>query len=236
MTARSMGGTNMSHRTSRQDRARQEIERAWGDVPVVDAKAPLRVLITQEDLDGAIADDPALCLFARACMRTFHSRKVLFFREVAFVELPDELGHLRVERFIMGQAMRDVIASFDRGEPIIPEAGFTLGPPSRSDTLEAKRRQNRKARAKSRERQRRRTERNRAERERRAAGLGDDAGPESDAPSEAPVRSKFAPFREDPVLVDARTRDGTGVVNWLRKRAGKRRRSAAALGSESRPR
>jgi hypothetical protein len=123
------------------DTAGLEIIRTWGDVPVVDAKKDLRVFMTPEDLKGARIKDPSACVFARACRRMFHATKVLIFRTVAYVELPNEDGSRRVERFVVGPAMRDLIEAFDRGEGVIPSAGFTLRAPPKSETLEGLRKE-----------------------------------------------------------------------------------------------
>ncbi len=96
----------------------------------------LRVFIRPEDLDTAIPKDPGCCVFARACQRTFGSTKVLFFRYTAYVELPDKDGTLRVERFKMPCNMRALVESFDRGEAVIPEAGFLLKAPTPAQSLE----------------------------------------------------------------------------------------------------
>jgi hypothetical protein len=235
----------MSTRSSKRDRARREIERGWGDTPVVDAKDNVRIFITPEDLNGAITNHPAQCVLARACQRMFGTDKVLFFKRTAFVGLPDELGIERVERFMLGETVREVIRTFDRGEPIIPHAGVMLLAPSPSEKLEAKVRQNHTpaARRRARQRQQRRTERARAERATRAALEGEDAAlegedaalePETPCCGPREPRSEYSPFRDEPILVDLKARSGSGVVNWLRKRAGRGRPSAAATGSQPR--
>jgi hypothetical protein len=175
------------HRANMGDPTGVHIRRTWGDVPVVDAAKELRVFIAPEDLEGASPKDPAYCVFARACRRTFHATKVLFFRSVAYVELPDQQGRRRVERFIMGDSMRGLIESFDRGEGVIPEGGFVLKVPRPSRTLEvaSRARAGRKAAA-----------RRRLEGRREATEVGKDG------------------HREGPVLVDLSVRSGTGAVRF----------------------
>jgi hypothetical protein len=119
-------------RKSKIDPAGREIIRLWGDCPVVDALKDLRIFILPEDLEKAKPKDPAYCVFARACRRTFKSRKVLFYRTVAYVEMPTEDGSRVVERFMMPPSMRQLVESFDRGKPTIPEAGFVLLAPQPS--------------------------------------------------------------------------------------------------------
>jgi hypothetical protein len=117
------------------DLASKEIQRIWGDVPVVDAKKDLRVVVQPCDVGDAKVKDPGHCVFARACRRSFGSTKVLFFRQVAYVELPCNDGTKRVERFLLTHAMRELIATFDRGQPVLPEGGFELKAPNPSHTL-----------------------------------------------------------------------------------------------------
>ena len=118
------------------------IKRLWGDAEVIDAKVDLRVMIIPEDVKKATRTDPGCCVFAQACMRSFGATKVLFFRRVAYVELPDKLGTLHVERFHLPGDMRNLIAAFDRGEETIPKAGFLLKAPTESQTFEGVRRNN----------------------------------------------------------------------------------------------
>jgi hypothetical protein len=121
------------------DPAGLEIQRLWGNVPVYDATKELRVFIRPDDLATAVRKDPGACVFAQACKRLFSTTKVLFYKTVAYIELPGEDGEKRVERFSMAPGMRALVESFDRGEGIIPEAGFVLKPPKRSEKLEYER-------------------------------------------------------------------------------------------------
>lgn len=124
----------MSRRAN--DAVAEAIKREWGNIPVVEAKHDLRVFIKPEDVKGATRKDPGRCVFANACRRTFGSDKVLFFRRTAYVELRAEDGSRRVERFTLGEGMRDLIELFDTGQPVIPEAGFLLKAPCKSRRLD----------------------------------------------------------------------------------------------------
>ncbi len=183
-------------RSQMSDVAGQHIRRTWGDVDVVDAKKDLRLFISPEDVDRATKKDPAYCVFAQACRRTFHATKVLFFRSVAYVELPDDKGTRRVERFVMGDSMRDLVESFDRGEGIIPEGGFLLRRPMPCERLdsETKARSNRKANA------RRKLE-----------------GQREPGPGIGQGRGKY---RDQPLLVDLEVRNGSGAVQFFNKKKG----------------
>ncbi len=118
------------------DAASREITRLWGDVPVVDAKKDLRVFITPSDVESATRKDPGACVFAKACSRSFGCKRVLIYRATAYVELPSENGALKVERFTLTPAMRSLVEAFDKGEIVIPAAGFVLRAPSKSQTLD----------------------------------------------------------------------------------------------------
>jgi hypothetical protein len=115
-----------------------ELKRHWGDVPVVDAQEDLRVFIQPADVTSATAKDPGHCVFAQACKRQFAATKVLFWRSVAYVELPSRDGKRRVERFIMSSEMRKLIQNFDRGRTVPNVAGFVLKKPKPSSTFAGK--------------------------------------------------------------------------------------------------
>jgi len=127
--------------------AMKEIRRHWGDVEVVDAEKNLRVFIQPEDVRSATQKDPGCCVFAQACKRQFAATKVLFWRSVAFVELPGPKGGRRVERFELSPQMRDLIDNFDRGNKVQELAGFELKRPRPSQTFEGMARRKREAHA-----------------------------------------------------------------------------------------
>ena len=126
----------------RKTKSYDEIKRHWGDIEVVDAEKDLRVFIQPEDVSSATAKDPGCCVFAQACKRQFAATKVLFWRSVAYVELPGRDGRRRVERFSLSRDMRDLIENFDKGNPVANVAGFELKKPVPSETFEGKARRN----------------------------------------------------------------------------------------------
>ena len=128
--------TKNSFRSGPQQRSLTEIRRVWGDVDVVDAPKDLRVFIQPEDVNKASKKDPGCCVFAQACKRQFAATKVLFWRSVAYVELPGPSGKRRVERFILSSEMRDLIENFDKGNQVATLAGFELKRPGPSRTFE----------------------------------------------------------------------------------------------------
>lgn len=147
--ANELSGLKPSRKGQLNDPATQEIERLWGDLPVVDAEKDLRVTVIQEDIDRAICKDFGACVFAMAAQRLFQTDKVLFCRTVAYVGLPDEHGNRRVERFTMSPKMRELVEEFDNGRRDLPRAAFVLKAPRLGDRLDARR--SRKLRAKERE-------------------------------------------------------------------------------------
>ena len=124
--------------TDRNTKSLSEITRLWGNVQVVDARKDLRVFIQPEDVCSATAKDPGCCVFAQACKRQFAATKVLFWKSVAYVELPGPDGVRRVERFSLSSDMRELIENFDRGNPVATVAGFELKKPVPSETFEGK--------------------------------------------------------------------------------------------------
>jgi hypothetical protein len=141
-----------ARRVHMSDKAGREIRRVWGDLDVVDAKRDVVVTINEADIARASRQDPAECVFAQACRRVFGAKKVLFFRSVAYIEMPDAQGRRRVERFILGHETRDLINQWDDGEQVFPDAGFQLRAPSRSQTFDTKLAKSRKEHLKVRKR------------------------------------------------------------------------------------
>lgn len=165
------------------------IRRVWGDVEVVDSEHDLRVTILPQDLENAARKDAGNCVFAQACRRSFGSGKVLFFRRVAYVELPRKDGTIRVERFLLGRGMRELIEAFDRGETTIPKAGFVLKTVNPSDRFEQQRKKSEK----------RREQRARQKIEGRMVG-----------------GRGFGALKDKPLNGDLSVRSGTGAVHFTR--------------------
>lgn len=190
-----MRKTPMTNGTRRMgDEGGRTIRRLWGDVEVIDAKNDLRVFITEDDVKRATPKDPMLCVFARACMRTFRATKILFWRTVAYVELPDQDGKHHVERFIMPDRMRDLIEAFDRGEGVVPEAGFVLRAPGPSQTLDG---------------EMKRSANQRASERRKLLGRRD---------GEPGIGQGKGKYRDGSRVVDASVRNGTGAVHFTVER------------------
>jgi hypothetical protein len=116
-------------------KAYDEIKRHLGDLEVIDAPKDRRVFSQPEDVKTATTKDPGCCVFAQACKRQFAATKVIFWRAVAYVDIPGPDGTRRVERFRLSPQMRDLIENFDRGNKVAESAGFELKAPPPSQTL-----------------------------------------------------------------------------------------------------
>lgn len=132
-----MKTTNKKAPTKKKGKYANTVERFWDGVPVEDAKNELRIIIKPCDIKDASRKDPGHCVFARACKRSFGTRKILFLRSIAYVELPDEKGDTKVERFFMSESVQQLVRNFDMGDKVIPTGGFLLLPPKPSHQLDS---------------------------------------------------------------------------------------------------
>jgi hypothetical protein len=110
--------------------------RMFEGLQIVDAKKELRVFVNKTDTANAIKKDPANCAFSNACRRLYGTRAVVFFRTLAYVELPNGRGGTRIERFYLTDKTRELIAKFDKTGKFSPD-GYALLPPSKQKTLDA---------------------------------------------------------------------------------------------------
>lgn len=116
----------------------QVLERFFRGLPVKEAEMPLLVVAEKSDVANATPGDPANCAMSQACKRLYNSTAVVFFRSIAYVDLPDENGERAVHRFVLNGVTRENIIEFDRtGE--FPAGGFRLTPPNNASTLDARR-------------------------------------------------------------------------------------------------
>jgi hypothetical protein len=75
----------------------------------------------------------------------FGSKRVLFLKNVAYIDLANRVGERRIERFIVPRAVRQQIETFDATGTAIPDAGFQLLAVPLSKGLETHRKRNRRA-------------------------------------------------------------------------------------------
>jgi hypothetical protein len=183
---------------SRKSKSLEEIKRHWGDLEVIDARKDLRVFIQPEDVRSATVKDPGCCVFAQACKRQFAASKVLFWRRVAYVELPGPDGKRRVERFILSREMRDLIENFDRGNPVADVAGFELKKPPPAETLAGKICKNRVWK----------------EKRRKALLKGTALGSRRSTPGAKKGSQGDGKYSKPALVVDLEVRDGKGRVQF----------------------
>jgi hypothetical protein len=113
----------------------KEFQRRWKGLPLHDATDVLRLVVTTDDIATATQGAPGCCALANCCSRSFQSGAVAFYRQKAFVELPDGEGGLRVERYDLHPRTRDFIVAFDEGLPVAAGMYF-LRPPRPSHRLD----------------------------------------------------------------------------------------------------
>ena len=178
--------------TSDNTPANAEIKRLWGDVEVVDAQEDLRVFIQPQDFSNAVRKDPGCCAFAQACKRQFAATKVLFFRSVAYVDIPYKNGRRRVERFTLPREMRELIENFDEKQTVDNFAGFKLKAVRPSCTFE-------KQAARARERHQRLALNGTAIAPKRVGNQG---------------KGKYS---KPPLVIDLEVRNGSGRVAFKKK-------------------
>ena len=184
------------------DAVGKEIKRLWDGLPVVDAVVRTLIVLKPEDFLGAEKKNPNCCVFARALKRSLGCSKVVFLRSVAYIDMPDSGGEIKVYRYIMPPNMRALIEAFDKGDASVQNASFTLLPPTPGRTLESR------IMAARRRRERRRAQ--------LLGELSSADGPESNS---KPVKSRGP--HASPIIVDLSVRNGTGAVHFTSRKADK---------------
>lgn len=117
-------------------------------IPIIDAKKSIRIQPNFADIDGAKPDDATNCVFARCVKRMWGANTVAFFRGIAYVQLLDNKGRPRIERFCISRHGQKMIRQFDEGGPrAVSAAGFELKPPPPSMTLDARKSEKKKSRS-----------------------------------------------------------------------------------------
>ena len=117
----------------------RRIKRSYNGMPVKDAKGNLTVVLIAEDLKGATRKDPSCCVFAQACKRLFKGQAI-FYKKIAYIELPDEDGTRYIHRYRLTAAAMEFIAEYDRTGKFPIGVGVNLRKPAKSMTLDAMRR------------------------------------------------------------------------------------------------
>lgn len=111
------------------------LERFFSGMEVIESPADLRVFASVTDKNNATRGDEKRCVLAQACRRLYGSSAVLIFKRVAYIDLPDENGIRRVNRFTVSEKTRKQIIAYDETGDF-PPGGFTFSKPSPARTLE----------------------------------------------------------------------------------------------------
>ena len=91
--------------------------------PVMDAKSPVKIIVTRNDVTKADVKHPESCAAARAALRDLHAKEVRVHLGRVYVRF-NESNWLRFET---PKDLRAEIIAFDRGGAFEP-GGFTLKP------------------------------------------------------------------------------------------------------------
>src|SRR5262245_20886375 len=94
-------------------------------LPVIDAKKPLVLTITEADIQRADVKEPSKCAVARACHRALHAIEARV--HLARIYIRANKGNW--VRYMTPRAMRAEIIAFDRGGRFQPNT-FRLAPPN----------------------------------------------------------------------------------------------------------
>lgn len=106
-------------------REASDLREAFGELPIVEAKADTIVYVSRNEIDHSIRMDPHNCVFSNACKRAFGSRAVLFYPTIAYVDMLDAEGNRVVMRFKVTGKTREALERFDQ-DGDTAEATFVL--------------------------------------------------------------------------------------------------------------
>lgn len=185
----------------------ERIREIFGNTPVRDAPADLRVFVSEEDVSGAIPRNVRECVFARACRRMFHSTAVVFFKTRAYIDMLDEDGNRVIDRYIFTEGVANAIIKFDMtGEG--RSGGFTLKAPTKSTSLEASRKNSERIRNDPKRKQRVAAQNKANRRKRKAALIKGTIRPKTLADAGTPLNG---------LSKSVFIRSGTGLAQFVRK-------------------
>lgn len=102
-----------------------ELRKRFGNLPIVDSTEDLLVIPNSMDIAKAVPGDPANCAMSQSCKRLYGSIAVVFFRDRAYIDLPNEKGEREIRRFMNSPALKQAILQFDK-TGVFPLSGFRL--------------------------------------------------------------------------------------------------------------
>jgi hypothetical protein len=109
---------------------------------LVEARKPIVIELTREDIAGARQQDQENCGFARACTRMKGVTGAYFFRTTCWLQYDD-----RLVRYMLPPSVQREIVCFDRGGKMAPGT-YQLSPPRSTRTLRAARKRSKPGRHK----------------------------------------------------------------------------------------
>lgn len=114
------------------------IRRTFEGLSIVDAVTDMALVVRKQDVAAARGSqkDASNCVIAKACRSKLGSSKVVIFRRVAYIELPDADGTRLVKRFFLSDEAAAIVRAFDRGKKVQGEVTVTLKAPNKSNTLD----------------------------------------------------------------------------------------------------
>lgn len=116
------------------------IYKVFGEnIEIVESTYPLLVQPTKVDVVGATPKDPNNCVFNRAIKRMYGSQVAIFWKKVAYIDLPGTDGVRRVNRFVVSKGATQQLGDFDRGKPFKEGMAIMLDTPPKAQTLKANR-------------------------------------------------------------------------------------------------
>jgi len=131
---------NGIHGRGRTKEQNELLRRAYGtDLEIVDSDFNLPVMVEKRDTIGAIPLDAKNCAFSKTCQRMYHATMVLFFSTVAYIDLPDENGVVKIYRFMLATKANNAVSVYDKTHDFQPGI-YLLKAPPRHKQLETQRR------------------------------------------------------------------------------------------------
>lgn len=89
--------------------------------PVRDARLPLTLVVSSDDIVDGVPAEKGCCALANCCFRSFCSPHMEVLKGFAFVALPDEItGEFWLERYELRSKTKELIQSFDSGGNVKP--------------------------------------------------------------------------------------------------------------------
>jgi hypothetical protein len=134
----------MAHNIDVFGRQADEVRSIFGDLPIIEAPADVLLLVTAAEHDRGRRGDPNKCMFSRACKRAYGSKAVLFYPNVAYIDMvdptlePGEPSRRVVMRFQLPARTKRQLEAFDQGTDEGFEMTFLLKGVSPAATRAAK--------------------------------------------------------------------------------------------------